>query len=162
MNQIERKIPSREEIQRLLKVLKSHSDAALTLKHRQPVVDHALVMMLVGSGLRSAEVCAVNVGDVDFRQSALLVRHGKGNKSRVVSISEGLKRNLKAFIHWKTAQGEAVDPTAPLFLSERKKPYGTRGLRHLFKRSLADAGLPEVYGVHSLRHFHLSQGKSEL
>jgi integrase len=156
MNQIERRIPNKDEVQKLLKTLKRNADAAIALKHRRAVVDHALVMTLVGSGLRSAEVCSLAVGDVDFRQSTIQVRHGKGNKSRLVSISEGLKRNLKGFIQWKTTQGESVDAGAPLFLSERREKFGTRGLRHLFKRSLVAAGLPDIYGIHALRHFHLS------
>jgi len=158
MNRLERKIPTKEEVQRLLKVLKTRADAAKALNHRRAVCDHALVMTLVGSGLRSHEVCALTIGDVDFRQSTILVRHGKGDKSRTVSIPESLKRNLKAFLAWKEKQGEPIEPSAPLFLSERGQPFGGRGrgLRHLFKRSLAAAGLPEVYGVHALRHFHLS------
>jgi len=143
-------------VQRLLKTLKRNADSAIALKHRRTVCDHALVMTLVGSGLRSAEVCDLAVGDIDFRQSTIHVRHGKGDKSRSVTISEGLKRTLKAYLKWKQDQGEPVDGGAPLFLSERQEPFGTRGLRHLFKRSLAAAGLPQEYGVHSLRHFHLS------
>jgi site-specific recombinase XerD len=52
--------------------------------------------------------------------------------------------------------GEPVAPESPLFRSERGGKLCTRAIRHLFKRCVARAGLDSRYGVHSLRHFHLS------
>jgi integrase/recombinase XerD len=53
-------------------------------------------------------------------------------------------------------RGEPVGEASPLFVSERGGAFQTRGIRHLFKRLLRHAGLDRRYGVHSMRHFHLS------
>lgn len=154
----EARIPSRSEIKALIRTLRERSDAARINGNRQAVVDWMAVHALIGSGLRSHEIAALQVGDlkVGYGEAALVVRKGKGGKSRVVAISERLKHHLKQYISWKKAQGETIDTAAPLLRSERDGPYCTRGIRHLFKRCLKRAGISAAYGVHSLRHFHLS------
>jgi len=99
------------------------------------------------------------VGDlrVGHGEASLIVRRGKGGKPRVVAISDRLKHHLKDFLRWKEGRGEPLAEDGPVFASERGRPFCTRGLRHLFKRSLKRAGLDARYGVHSLRHFHLSE-----
>ena len=51
------------------------------------VRDRALLEMLYGSGLRVAELCALDVGDVDVGSRTVRVL-GKGNKQRVVPVGE--------------------------------------------------------------------------
>ena len=152
----ENRIPTVPEVKLLLKVLKTRHDAAIGNRHRQPVVDYSVVMTLVGSGVRSHELVALEVRDLHLGhgEAAIIVRHGKGDKQRVVAISERLKAHLKSFLRWKAERREWCGDEAPLFLSERGEPFTTRGVRHLFKRCLAAAGLPLRFGVHSLRHFH--------
>jgi integrase len=130
----------------------------------QPIIDWAVVDCLVGSGIRSHELADLQVGDlrIGHGESSIVVRHGKGDKARVVAISDRLKRHLAAFLRWKQSRGEAVDPEAPLFRSERGGKLCTRAVRHLFKRCLLRAGLDKRLGVHSLRHFHLSARFAQL
>ena len=73
-----------------------------------------------------------------------------------MAISDRLKRHLTSFLRWKQARGEPTDPESVLFRSERGGKLCTRAVRHLFKRCLSRAELDRRFGVHSLRHFHLS------
>ena len=152
----ERRIPSKEEVARLLKAAKERSEAALSTGRRQPVIDYAVLSVFCFSGVRSHELCALKIADIQFRDSLLVVQRGKGGKRRVVVIPERLKKALKAFLEWKSKRGESTEPDAPLFCSERGEAFCTRGIRYLFKRSLFHAGIELRYGVHSLRHHYCS------
>ena len=154
----EDRIPSRQEVKQLVKAVRERGEAAKINFTRQPVVDWAMLHCLLGSGVRSHELADLQVGDlrIGHGEGSVIIRHGKGDKARVVAISERLKQHLKAFLRWKQAKRESVEPDAPLFQSERGGAFCTRAVRHLFKRCLRHAGLDARYGVHSLRHFHLS------
>jgi integrase len=40
------------------------------------------VLTLLDSGVRSAEACTLNIGDVNLHTGTVAVRHGKGGKDR--------------------------------------------------------------------------------
>ena len=61
------------------------------------------------TGLRRQELCNLSVEDVVLERSRLLIRTGKGEKSRVVPIAESLVADLWAYIGRRTS--------GPLFLS---------------------------------------------
>jgi integrase/recombinase XerD len=154
----EDRIPTRAEVKQLVKSARERAEAALAKGRRQPVVDWAVIDCLVGSGIRSHELVALQVGDlrIGHGESSIVIRHGKGDKPRVVAISERLKRHLKNFLRWKSERQEPTGALDALFLSERRGALCTRAVRHLFKRCLRHAGLDARFGVHGMRHFHLS------
>lgn len=51
---------------------------------------------------------------------------------------------LGKFIAWKRAQGESLEPTAPLFVSRRGLRIATRTLRHLFRLWQERAGFDRL------------------
>ncbi len=46
--------------------------------------DKAIIMVLVDTGLRVQELCDLQIRDYDKKNGQLLVRHGKGDKQRIV------------------------------------------------------------------------------
>ena len=46
--------------------------------------DAALVLLFLDTGIRCAELSALDLADCDLPRGRLLIRHGKGNKQRVV------------------------------------------------------------------------------
>jgi len=50
--------------------------------------DRAMLETLYSTGIRRAELCGVLLHDVDARRGTLFIRHGKGNKARMVPIGE--------------------------------------------------------------------------
>ena len=68
------------------------------------VRDAALIAVLSGSGLRRSEMVALNLGDFDPEDSSLLVRKGKGGKSRTVYLPLGAVSALDA---WLKVRGDA-------------------------------------------------------
>lgn len=49
---------------------------------------YAIVMTLVTTGLRLGELACLRDGDVDWRRCRLTVRHGKGDRQRVVAVPQ--------------------------------------------------------------------------
>jgi integrase/recombinase XerD len=60
--------------------------------------DIALISIAYGCGLRRGELHKLNTNDVLLHKGMLIVRDGKGGKSRVVPMSDVIVRNLKDYI----------------------------------------------------------------
>jgi len=114
----------------------------------------ALIETLLGTGLRVSELCSLVVADLflDANSPNVLVRRGKGGKSRLVAISAALAHYLSAFLRWKLSIGEPVTPVSPLFVSERGGGMHRSAVHRLWKAALKLAGLPTRHGVHATRH----------
>lgn len=114
-----------------------------------------LVDVGLQTGLRVAEIAALRVSDMlleDGRQS-LIVRCGKGGKSRAVVVGDDFVRHVHEYFSWKMEIGEPVAGEAQFFWSERGKgSFSRRYLQKLFKETSRKAGLPEELSIHSLRH----------
>lgn len=137
--------------------LRQHAEArALQAREKGtvgPIRAWALLDTLLSSGLRASEAAALRVGDclLGYGQAALVVREGKGGKSREVFIPDALKRHLKTFLAWKEGLGEEVSDRAPIFTGKRG-PLTRHGVWRLVKGLMAAVGLDRRYAVHSLRH----------
>ncbi len=113
----------------------------------------ALLDTLLSSGLRASEVAALRVEDclLGYGQASLLVRQGKGGKTREVFIPQELKAHLKAFLAWKRANEEDVSDAAPVFTGQRG-PLTRNGVWRVVKDLMAAVGLDPRYATHSCRH----------
>lgn len=60
--------------------------------------DMAILLVGIGAGLRCSEICALNIDDVDLNNGLLLVREGKGRKSRKIYLAEEIIVALKQWI----------------------------------------------------------------
>ena len=55
----------------------------------------AMAILMYGSGLRTSEVCALRVKDIDFGMNQIIVRQGKGNKERTTLLPQSVIHFLK-------------------------------------------------------------------
>ncbi len=114
--------------------------------------NRALVELVYSAGLRSAEAVALDLGDVDFEQELVHVRHGKGGKDRVVPLGEEAAHLVAGYLHEGRPQLARGAENA-LFLSARGRRLDTSTLRRL------------VPHPHRLRHAfatHLLEGGADL
>jgi integron integrase len=66
-----------------------------------------MAMLLYGAGLRLMECCRLRVKDIDFSQSAITIRHGKGGKDRHTMLPAAAKdRMYKHLQHVKRLHDE--------------------------------------------------------
>jgi integrase/recombinase XerD len=115
--------------------------AARSLKHR------ALFQTMYAGGLRVSEVINLEVKDIDSERMVLHIRSGKGQKDRVVMLSEKLLPVLRAY--WKTYR-----PTAKLFFpgKNRQRPMDRKNLWMACRGIARRAGLTKKVTPHTLRH----------
>lgn len=115
--------------------------------------DVAIVTLLLHTGMRVSELCALDVGDVvlNERSGSATVRHGKGGKRREVPLNATARRALKA---WLEERGGGPGP--PLFTSRRGGGITPRGVEYMVARYAYDARLEDVT-PHTLRHAFCKQ-----
>jgi integrase/recombinase XerD len=100
------------------------------------VRDKAIVMLLVGTGLRRVEICARNWGDVDLSSGIVRVARGKGGKARSVVAGIKTRRALLAYRR-EIQHGEDL----PLFQTKQGKRLSPNGLRSVLLRIGKRVGL---------------------
>lgn len=129
--------------------------------------DRAILELLYGSGLRVAELCALDLEDLDLRGGRVRVT-GKGRKQRQVPIGDRSAAALHTYIQHARPALIAKHPDGPdrfaLFLNSRGNRFGARGVRERMKRYAIEGELPPV-SPHGLRHSfatHLLDGGADL
>jgi integrase/recombinase XerD len=118
--------------------------------------DHALLMLMLGSGLRAAEVCRLKVGDLvtdDDGDLAVYVRQGKGRKDRTVPLAPAVAATLRG---WLAASGKSParlrDRDAYLFPG-RNGALTTQRLWQIVTEACGAAGIDtKAISPHALRH----------
>ena len=126
--------------------------------------DHALVELLYATGIRVAELCGLDLGDVDTQRRLVRVL-GKGAKERAVPY--GLPAD-RALLRWLEQGRPAVaqpHSAAALFLGARGGRVDQRIVRTVVHDTVgAVPGAPDM-GPHGLRHSaatHLLEGGADL
>jgi len=79
---------------------------------QDPARDTALVLLLLDTGCRAAELCALTVGDVDTATGAVTIRAGKGAKDRTAYIGAKARRALLRYLYTRPAAAKS-DPLFP-------------------------------------------------
>jgi integron integrase len=86
----------RPRAQRRLPVVMSHDEVGRVLGALAPGPHRLLAELLYGTGMRLMEGLRLRTKDVDFDRRAIVVRHGKGGKDRVVMLPAALEAPLRA------------------------------------------------------------------
>jgi site-specific recombinase XerD len=101
---------------------------------------------MYATGMRVGEAVQLGVADIDSRRMTILVARGKGNKQRLVPLSQKLVTELRLF--WKTHQ----NPTW-LFPSRRPDQHlGIAVVERACRRARVRVGLKQRFNTHTLRH----------
>jgi integrase/recombinase XerD len=61
--------------------------------------EKAILSMAYGCGLRAAELQSCNIEDIKLREKILIVPKGKGNKRRVIPMSNGVVKDLSNYYY---------------------------------------------------------------
>ncbi len=129
--------------------------------------DRALLELVYGSGLRVAEVCALDLDHVDVAHGRLRVT-GKGRKERQLPMSDAARRALTTYLGEPRKKLLEKAPDGPgrfaLFLNGRGNRLGPRSVRQLMTKYQTALGLP-LASPHALRHSfatHLLDGGADL
>jgi integrase/recombinase XerD len=114
-----------------------------------------LIDLLTSTGLRESEAADLRCGDIraGYGQSAIYVRHGKGNKCGTVQIPDSLRHHLKSYLKWKHERDEPTGPEDYVFVGQRKGPWSGWAVGQVVKQHLRRLNIYEPgKSAHSLRH----------
>lgn len=66
--------------------------------NRQERRDRLILLLLYGCGLRTSELCQLDLADADLERQELVVRHGKGDRARRLPVPEAVWTVLLAYL----------------------------------------------------------------
>jgi integrase/recombinase XerD len=106
--------------------------------------DRLMLLLLYGCGLRTAELCQLDLSDVDLERQEVLVRHGKADRQRRIPVPEGVWMALLRTAQKRVRIGahdvcEVVGAAAQR--AGLAQPVTPKMLRHSFATHLMDRGV---------------------
>lgn len=110
--------------------------------------DYAILSLLAGLGLRSGEVAALQLGDVDWRAGEILVR-GKARRKDRLPLPVAVGEALVAYL--RNDRPSFGCPELILTLYAPPRPIHPSSITRVVYSACRRAGLPRV-GGHRLRH----------
>ena len=110
-----------------------------------PARDVAILELFYSSGLRLAELVALDVGHVDVYSESVRVL-GKGRKERVVPVGAPALAAIQRY------RQEAGVHAGPLFISKVRRRLAQPNVWLVLKRYLPHTSIPVKVSPHKLRH----------
>jgi integrase/recombinase XerC len=110
--------------------------------------DEALVMLMLGTGLRVSECRDLNVSDIDFAKRRVTVRCGKGGKSAVLRATREALDLVEAYLDFRP---QDLEPESPLFYSRKGNRLSVRAIQEMLAAAGARSDLGHLH-PHMLRH----------
>jgi site-specific recombinase XerD len=108
--------------------------------------DRLVVLLLYGCGLRTSELCTLDVADVSRERQELTVRHGKGDRPRCIPIPEALYTELLAYLLDRGKRG------ALFRTSIKVRRLSAKDVCDIVNAAARRAGLREGVTARTLRH----------
>ena len=120
-------------------IRKPFSDVDIELLKRSctSLRDRAIVEFLYFTGCRVSEMVQLNISDINFKTKEVIV-HGKGNKQRVVYLSDVCALYLSEYIESRT------DNYPALFIGRGTDRLSKAGVEAMLKRLSKAAGVENV------------------
>ncbi len=143
----EKKLPvvlSQAQVISLLEMpfkIEQPKQAALWTAYR----DAAILELFYSSGVRLAELAAIDVEDFDLHQECIRVM-GKGRKERICPVGTTAAEAIHAY------RNEARVMEGALFISKLRRRMTTRAISDVFSKYHALSNIPVNVSPHKLRH----------
>lgn len=145
-----------EEMDALLK--NSPGDSAKSIR------DRAILELLYSAGVRSEELCNVELADLDFTENLLYIRKGKLDRERIIPFGKSAHYWLKRYAD--TARPLMVKPSVPyLFASMTGTKLRPPTLVKIIKTLAKKAGIEKNVTTHTFRHTcasHMLKGRADI
>lgn len=110
-----------------------------------------IVVVLLETGLRVSELCALNFSDVDLSDLSATVWSGKGNKDRKVLFTIRSKEVIEKWMLHKKSRNSKEDEA--LFINSRGHRLTQRNVQKMMDKLADEAEIPRSrLSPHTLRH----------
>lgn len=101
--------------------------------------ERAIIELLLASGVRVSELCAMNVSDIGFNTMTVHVKKGKGSKERITYMNDLAKTHLQVYLIERKEDGDI------LFYNKKKQRLNPGGIRHILNVIAERAGVDNVH-----------------
>jgi integrase/recombinase XerC len=153
------RVPSMEEVNRVLDSLEEPGRKDAAEAAAWPERDRVIFELLYGCGIRNSELVGLNMGNVKWRDDAVLVR-GKGKKERLVPLGDEAAAALRIYLPLREAKLAAAGKgglvhDGPLLTNLRMRGdcrLTTRSVGRIVKTIALSRGLAADVHPHTLRH----------
>ena len=149
-----RKLPNVLDVDAATRLVSESEHGPMALRNR------ALLELIYSSGLRLAEVVALDIGNLDLRSGQATVL-GKGNKTRLVPIGTHAREALK---QWLDSRDGCL-PQDPVFTGRTNNRIARRTVQDIVKKAGTKTLANDGVHPHLLRHCfasHLLESSSDL
>ena len=127
------KVLSKEDVSKLLL-------ATENIKHK------AILSLIYACGLRRGELLNMQITDIDSKRNVINIRHAKGDKDRIVPLSEKILTLLREYF-------KQYRPKKWLFEGQiAGTQYAETSVNHIFQRAKKKAKVTMPCTLHTLRH----------
>jgi integrase/recombinase XerC len=153
-----RKLPRTLDPDQLQQYLAFADDSPLAIR------DRAIAELFYSSGLRLAELVALDVDDLD-RQQRLVTVTGKGRKTRTVPVGTVALDALEAWLRVRPSLQADADGSRALFTSSRGNRISLRNIQARLRLQGRRSGMRQDVHPHMLRHSfasHLLESSGDL
>ena len=139
---------NKQELTALLLRAEEIKTIGLAKKRPQLIRDWMIIRTFIFTGLRRFEVCELRCGDFSIfgGNCHLVVRRGKGDKTRHVHLSKGYASDVRWYLKWKIERKELQSPEDFFLRSERSPQYAPSGIYKRWKKYVPN------HRLHDARH----------
>ncbi len=120
------------------------------------VRDALIILLIYTSGMRLAELVALNDEDIaaDYRSVVVM---GKGRKERVLPLLASLGKIIKKYFSLKYSQNICIAEKKALILSKKGERINCRAVQRVVDQKLKGVGVAGRTSPHVLRHTFATQ-----
>jgi len=114
--------------------------------------DFTILLLFLDSGVRVSELVAIELEDVNLPEGHIIVKHGKGQKQRILPVGSIVQKLLWKYINQYRPQ-PLTDNITSLFLTNNGLPLTRNGIQQMMRRLASRAGITGVRcSPHTFRH----------
>lgn len=128
-----------------LPVIISKKDVLATINKANNIKHKSMIALVYSAGLRVGELIDLKILDIDSSRMIIHVKAAKGNKDRIIPLSEKLLKMLRLYY-------KEFSPSEYLFEGQKGGKYTSSSFNKLLKSAAKKAGINKNITAHTLRH----------
>jgi integrase/recombinase XerC len=152
-----RSLPKTLDVDQVVGLLEAGTSSVLEIR------DVAMFELFYSSGLRLSELAALDLNDINLNDRSLIVRSGKGGKSRVLPIGSKAVTAIGTWLQERLKLAQL--PEDALFVTTKGRRLGSRSIELRLGRWCKTKGIQTHIHPHMLRHSfasHLLESSQDL
>jgi len=152
-----KKLPKTMDVDQVKGLLEAGTSSILEMR------DLAMFELFYSSGLRLSELAALNIEDIDLHDQSLVVRSGKGGKSRLLPVGVKAIAAINLWLQQRIQKSASLEEA--VFVTSTGKRLGQRSIELRLELWCKKKGIAEHIHPHMLRHSfasHLLEASQDL